>query len=92
MGKGKMIPGKIEEEILDSSWKIWSIGFDIHLKTVFVAVLVPDYNIGKIHRFLGKYETDYNSLQEMKRWLLEFKKNMVIQSLLLNLHRHTIDL
>ena len=28
LGKGKMIPGIVEEEILDSSWKIWSIGFD----------------------------------------------------------------
>ncbi len=88
LGKGKMIPGKIEEEILDSSWKIWSIGFDIHLKTVFVAVLVPDYKENKIQRYICKYETDYISLQKMKKWLLDFKKNMVIQSLLLNLHRH----
>ena len=81
LGKGKMIPDKIEEDVLDSNWKIWSIGFDVHLKTVFVAVLVPDYQIGKIHRFLAKYETDYKSLQEMKRWLIEFKKNMVRRSL-----------
>jgi hypothetical protein len=88
LGKGKMIPGKIEEEILDSSWKIWSIGFDVHLKTVFVAVLVPDYKENKIQRFICKYETDYVSLQEMKKWLLDFKKNMVMQSLLLNLPLH----
>ncbi len=81
LGKGKMIPGKIEEETLDSSWKIWSIGFDVHLKTVFAAVLVPDYKENKIQRFICKYETDYNSLQEMKKWLLGLKKNMAIQSL-----------
>jgi len=81
LGQGKMIPGEIEEEILDSSWKIWSIGFDVHLKTVFVAVLVPDYKINKINRFIAKYETDYSSLQDMKKWLLEFKKNTEIQNL-----------
>jgi len=81
LGKGKMVPGKIEEEMLDSNWKIWSIGFDIHLKSVFAAVLVPDYKENKIQRFICKYETDYNSLQEMKKWLLGLKKNMVTQSL-----------
>jgi len=74
LGKGKMIPGRVEEEILDSSWKIWSIGFDVHLRTVFVAVLVPDYKENKIQKFICKYETDYLSLQEMKKWLLGLKK------------------
>jgi hypothetical protein len=81
LGKGKMVPGKIEEEMLDSSFKIWSIGFDVHLKTVFAAVLVPDYKESKIQRFICKFETDYNSLQEMKKWLIGLKKNMVTRSL-----------
>lgn len=81
LGKGTMIPGTIEEDSVDSRWKTWSIGCDVHLKTVFVAVLVPDYVKGKIQRFVVKYETDYHSLQTMKTWLLGFKKNMATQSL-----------
>jgi hypothetical protein len=40
LGKGTMIPGVIEEDMVDSRWKTWSIGFDVHLKTVFAAVLI----------------------------------------------------
>ncbi|MCP4400022.1 MAG: hypothetical protein GY801_22285 [bacterium] len=47
LGKGRMIPGAIEEDMVDSRWKTWSIGFDVHLKTVFAAVLIPDYSMGK---------------------------------------------
>lgn len=81
LGQGSMIPGMIEEDLVDSQWKPWSIGCDVHLRTVFVAVLVPDYVQGQIQRFVVKYETDHRSLQEMKAWLLGFKKNMVIRSL-----------
>jgi hypothetical protein len=81
LGKGTMIPGTIEKDVVDSRWKTWSIGCDGHLKTVFVAVLIPNYAIGRIERFVVKYETAYRSLQTMKTWLLEFKKNMVRRSL-----------
>jgi hypothetical protein len=80
LGQGTMIPGTIEEDVVDSQWKTWSIGCDVHLKTVFVAVLVPDYVRGQIERFVVKYETDYQSLQAMKTWLLDFKKNMARRS------------
>ncbi len=73
LGRGTMIPGKIEEDMVDSRWKTWSIGCDVHLKTVFVAVLIPDYTKGEIQRFVVKYETDYRSLQALKTWLLTFK-------------------
>ncbi len=73
LGSGTMIPGAIEEQLVDSQWKTWSIGCDVHLKTVFVAVLVPDYAQGLIQRFVVKYATDYQSLQAMKTWLLDFK-------------------
>ncbi len=43
-----MIPGDIEEDVVDSRWKTWSIGCDVHVKTVFAAVLISDYTIGKI--------------------------------------------
>ena len=92
LGKGKMLPGKIEEEMLDSSWKVWSIGFDVHLKTVFVAVLIPDYTANTIQKFSGKYMTDYKSIQEMRIWLLDLKKNMEIQNLLLSQHQHITGL
>jgi hypothetical protein len=81
LGQGTMMPGIIEEEQVDSQWKTWSIGCDVHLRTVFVAVLVPDYVQGQIHRFVVKYETDYQSLQAMKTWLLGFKKSMARRSL-----------
>lgn len=81
LGQGTMVPGVIEEERVDSQWKPWSIGCDVHLKTVFVAVLVPDYAEGTIHRSVVKYATDYQSLQTMKAWLLDFKKNTARQSL-----------
>lgn len=81
LGQGTMIPGMIEEDVVDSRWKTWSIGCDVHLRTVFVAVLIPDYVQGKIQRFVVKYDTDYQSLQEMRAWLLGFKKNMGRQSL-----------
>lgn len=81
LGRGTMIPGMIEEDVVDSHWKSWSIGCDVHLKTVFVAVLVPNYVKGEIQRFVVKYATDYQSLQAMKVWLLDFKKNMVTRSL-----------
>lgn len=81
LGQGTMIPGMIEEDVVDSRWKTWSIGCDVHLRTVFVAVLIPDYVHGKIQRFVVKYDTDYQSLQEMRAWLLGFKKNMGRQSL-----------
>ncbi len=42
LGQGTMVPGTIEEDRVDSQWKTWSIGCDVHLKTVFVAVLVPN--------------------------------------------------
>ncbi len=74
LGHGTMIPGRIEQDQMDSQWKTWSIGCDVHLKTVFVAVLVPDYAQGQIQRFSVKYDTDYQSLQTMKTWLLEFKQ------------------
>jgi hypothetical protein len=92
LGKGKMLPGKIEEEMLDSSWKVWSIGFDVHLKTVFVAVLIPDYTANTIQKFSCKYMTDYKSIQEMRIWLLDLKKNMEIQNLLLSQHQHITGL
>ena len=81
VGQGTMVPGVIEEALVDSQWKPWSIGCDVHLRTVFVAVLVPDYVQGQIQRFVVKYETDHRSLQAMKAWLLEFKKNMAGRSL-----------
>lgn len=81
LGKGSMLPGALEEDVVDSRWKTWSIGFDVHLKTVFAAVLISDYTIGKIQRFVVKYDMNYRSLQEMKTWLLGFKKNMEIRSL-----------
>jgi hypothetical protein len=62
----------------------------VHLKTVFVAVLIPDYVKGNIQRFVVKYETDYQSLQAMKSWLLTFKKNMVTPSLSLSRRRPII--
>jgi hypothetical protein len=81
LGKGSLIPGAIEEDMVDSRWKTWSIGFDVHLKTVFAAVLIPDYSIGKIQRFVVKYEMAYRSLHKMKTWLLDFKKSMGIRNL-----------
>jgi hypothetical protein len=81
LGKGTMLPGAIEEDMVDSRWKPWSIGCDVHLKTVFAAVLVPDDTIGKIQRFVVKYDMDYHSLQAMKMWLLDCKKNMARPSL-----------
>lgn len=81
LGKGTMIPGIIEEDLVDSRWKTWSIGFDVHLKTVFAAVLIPDYTIGKIQRFVVKYDMEYHSLHTMKTWLLGFKKSMARPSL-----------
>ncbi len=74
LGHGTMIPGQIEQTQVDSQWKTWSIGCDVHLKTVFVAVLIPDYAQGQIERFAVKYATDYQSLQTMKQWLLDFKR------------------
>ena len=74
LGRGKMVPGTIEDDVVDSHWNTWSIGCDVHLKTVFVAVLIPDYSRGKIQRFVVKYDTDYQSLQAMRRWLLTFKQ------------------
>ncbi len=74
LGHGTMIPGSIEQDQMESQWKTWSIGCDVHLKTVFVAVLIPDYAQGQIQRFSVKYETDYQSLQTMKAWLLDFKQ------------------
>ncbi len=53
--------GSIEEDMVDSRWKTWSIGFDVHLKTVFAAVLIPDDSIGKIQRFVVKYDMEYRS-------------------------------
>ncbi len=90
LGRGTMIPGTIEEELMDSRWKTWSIGCDVHVKTVCVAVLIPDDVKGKIQRFVVKYETDYQSLQAMKTWLLAFKKNMVRPSLSLSRRRPII--
>jgi hypothetical protein len=84
LGQGTMVPGTIEEDQMKSQWKSWSIGCDVHLKTVFVAVLVPDYAEGTIDRSVVKYETDYRSLQAMKTWLCELKKNMGRRSLSLN--------
>lgn len=81
LGKGRMIPGDIEEDVVDSRWKTWSIGFDVHLKTLFAAVLIPDYRIGKIQRFVVKYDIACHSLRKMKTWLLDFKKTMGIRSL-----------
>jgi hypothetical protein len=81
LGKGTMSPGSIEEDMVDSRWKTWSIGFDVHLKTVFAAVLIPDYSIDKIQRFVVKYDMEYHSLQTMKTWLLGFKKSMARPSL-----------
>ena len=81
LGKGRMLPGMIAEDVVDSRWKTWSIGFDVHLKTVFAAVLIPDYTIGKIQRFVVKYEMNHPSLQDMKTWLLTFKKTMGRRSL-----------
>jgi hypothetical protein len=81
LGKGGMIPGAIEEDMVDSRWKTWSIGFDVHLKTVFAAVLIPDYSIGKIQRFVVKDDMETRSLHKMKTWLLDFKKTMGIRSL-----------
>jgi transposase len=69
-----MIPGHIEQTQVDSQWKTWSIGCDVHLRTVFVAVLIPDYAQGRIDRFVVKYATDHHSLQAMKRWLLDSKR------------------
>lgn len=74
LGQGTMIPGHIEQTQVDSQWKTWSIGCDVHLRTVFVAVLIPDYAQGQIQRFAVKYATDYQSLQTMKHWLLDFKR------------------
>ncbi len=74
VGQGTMSPGTIEEERVDSQWTTWSIGCDVQVRTVFVAVLVPDYVQGQIHQFAVKYETDYQSLQAMKPWLLDLKK------------------
>lgn len=90
LGRGTMIPGAIEEEMVDSRWKTWSIGCDVHVKPVFVAVFIPDYIKGNIQRFVVKYETDYQSLQAMKTWLLAFKKNMAAQSLSLSRHQPII--
>ncbi len=90
LGRGTMIPGAIEEDMVDSSWKTWSIGCDVHLKTVFVEVLIPDYVKGNIQRFVVKYETDYQSLQAMRTWLLTCKKNMAAQSVSLSQHQPTI--
>jgi transposase len=73
LGHGKMVPAAIEDDMVDSRWKTWSIGCDVHLRTVFVAVLIPDYTRGKIQRFVVKYTTDYQSLQAMRQWLLTFK-------------------
>ena len=84
LGQGTMVPGVIEEDQVDSRWKSWSIGCDVHLKTVFVAVLIPNYEEGTLHRSVVKYETDYQSLQTMKTWLCELKKNMARRSLSLN--------
>ena len=84
LGQGTMVPGKIEEDQVDSQWKSWSIGCDVHLKTVFVAVLVPNYDEGTIHRSVVTYETDYQSLQAMKTWLCALKKNMARRSVSLN--------
>lgn len=84
LGQGTMVPGVIEEDQVDSRWKSWSIGCDVHLKTVFVAVLIPNYEAGTLHRSVVKYETDYESLQTMKTWLCALKKNMVRRSLSLN--------
>jgi hypothetical protein len=81
LGKGGMIPGAIEEDMVDSRWKTWSIGFDGHVKTVFVAVLIPDYSLGKIQRFVVKYDMETHSLYKMKTWLLDFKKTMGRRSL-----------
>lgn len=84
LGQGTMVPGAIEEDRVDSRWKSWSIGCDVHLKTVFVAVLIPDYSEGTIQRSVVKYETDYQSLQALKTWLCTLKKNMARRSSLLN--------
>ena len=37
LGQGTMIPGAIEEDMVESQWKTWSIGCDVHLKTVCVS-------------------------------------------------------
>lgn len=84
LGQGTMVPGVIEEDQVDRRWKSWSIGCDVHLKTVFVAVLIPNYDEGTLHRSVVKHETDYASLQTMKTWLLELKKNMARRSLSLS--------
>jgi hypothetical protein len=84
LGQGTMVPGEIEEDRIASQWKSWSIGCDVHLKTVFVAVLVPNYDEGPLHRSVVKYAPDYQSLQAMKTWWLELKKNMARRSLSLN--------
>ena len=73
LGQGTMVPGRIEEDLVDSRWKTWSIGCDVHLRTVFAAVLIPDYVKGEIQRFVVKYATDYQSLQAMRNWLLTCK-------------------
>ena len=81
VGKGSMIPGAIEEDMVDSRWNTWSIGCDVHLKTVCAAVFIPDDSIGKIQRFVVKYDMEYRSLQQLKTWLLDVKKSMGIRSL-----------
>ncbi len=85
VGQGTMVPGAIEEDRMDSQWKSWSIGCDVHLNTVFVAVLVPNYEAGTIHRSVVKYETDYQSLQPMRQWLCGLKKNMARRNVSLSL-------
>ncbi len=75
-----MIPGAIEEDMVDSRWNTWSIGWDVHVKTVFAAVFIPDYRLGKIQRFVVKYDMEYRSLHKMKAWLWDCKKPLGIRS------------
>ncbi len=89
-GKGAMLPGAIEEDVVDSRWKTWSIGCDVHVKTVCAAVWIPDYSIGKIQRFVVKYEMNHSSLQAMKTWLLDLKKTLGIRSVWLKRPRPII--
>ncbi len=51
-----MIPGAIEHDRVESQWKSWSISCDVHVRTVFVAVLVPDDVQGRIQRCVVKYD------------------------------------
>ncbi len=76
LGRGRMQVGRIEESVDPGKWKKWSIGIDVHKMMLICAVLIPDYNLGQIQKYSQKFDTDRSSLESLRNWLLEFKKEL----------------